>query len=74
MMKKYIVETDTYCDGWVNTWTYNDETLITFDSREAAQAELDCHLHNLKADYEDGLIEDYNPEDFRITEIMEIEK
>jgi hypothetical protein len=32
-----------------------------------AQAELDCHLHNLKADYEDGLIEDFNPEDYRIT-------
>jgi hypothetical protein len=46
---------------------HNDETLIIFDSMAEAQAELDCHLHNLKAGYEDGLIEDYNPEDYRIT-------
>jgi hypothetical protein len=63
---KYAVET-RFAHGFENCWTYNDETLITFDSRKAAQAELDCHLHNLKADYEDGLIEDYNPEDYRIT-------
>jgi hypothetical protein len=63
---KYAVET-RFAHGFENCWTYNDETLITFDSREAAQAELDCHLRDLKADYEDGLIEDYNPEDYRIT-------
>jgi hypothetical protein len=62
---KYAVET-RFAHGFENCWTYNDETLITFDSREEAQAELDCHLHNLKADYEDGLIEDFNPEDYRI--------
>jgi hypothetical protein len=63
---KYAVET-RFAHGFENCWTYNDETLITFDSREEAQAELDCHLRDLKADYEDGLIEDYNPEDYRIT-------
>jgi hypothetical protein len=63
---KYAVET-RFAHGFENCWTYNDETLITFDSREDAQAELDYHLRDLKADYEDGLIEDYNPEDYRIT-------
>jgi hypothetical protein len=63
---KYAVET-RFAHGFENCWTHNDETLITFDSMAEAQAELDCHLHNLKADYEDGLIEDFNPEDYRIT-------
>jgi len=63
---KYAVET-RFAHGFENCWTYNDETLITFDSMETAQAELNCYLHNLKADYEDGLIEDYDLKDYRIT-------
>ena len=65
---KYAVET-RFAHGFENCWTYNDETLITFDSMEAAQAELDCYLRDLKSEYEDGLIEDYNPKDYRITAI-----
>lgn len=63
---KYAVET-RFAHGFENCWTYNDETLITFDSREEAQAELDCYLFSLSAEHEDGLIEDFNPEDYRIT-------
>jgi hypothetical protein len=63
---KYAVET-RFAHGFENCWTHNDETLITFDSREEAQDELDCYLFSLAAEHEDGLIEDYNPEDYRIT-------
>jgi hypothetical protein len=67
---KYAVET-RFAYGFENCWTCNDETLITFDSMAEAQAELDCHLHNLKADYDDGLINDFNPNDYRISEVLE---
>jgi hypothetical protein len=63
---KYAVET-RFAHGFENCWTYNDETLITFDSREEAQAELDCYLFSLSIDYDLGNIDDFNPEDYRIT-------
>jgi len=67
---KYVVETK-FAHGFENCWTYNDETLITFNSREEAQAELDCHLFSLSIDYDLGNIEDFNPSDYRISEISE---
>jgi hypothetical protein len=67
---KYVVETK-FAHGFENCWTYNDETLITFNSREEAQDELDCYLFSLAAEHEEGLIDDFNPSDYRISEISE---
>jgi hypothetical protein len=71
MMKKYIVETNTYCDGWVNTWMENDTIPVVFDSLQDAENELSLYLIELGIDADLGNIIDYDPEDFRITEITE---
>lgn len=70
-MKKYIVETNTYCDGWVNTWMENDTIPVVFDSLQDAENELSLYLIELGIDADLGNIIDYDPEDFRITEITE---
>jgi len=62
----YIVET-RFTYGFENCWVYNDETPMTFETYEDAKAELDCYLHDLKLDYEDGFLDDYSPEDYQIT-------
>jgi hypothetical protein len=69
MMKKYIIETITYCDGWINTWTDDDENPVVFDTLQDAEQELALYLMELGIDADLGNIVDYNPEDFRITEI-----
>lgn len=71
MMKKYIIETNSFCDGWVNTWVDDDEKPVVFDTLEQAQDELNTYLFGLSIDVDLGNIEDYSPEDFRITEIGE---
>jgi len=69
-MKKYIIETRTFCDGWVNTWT-DDGKPVIFDNFQEAQEELNIYLFGLSIDVDLGNIEDYDPEDFRVTEIGE---
>jgi len=71
IMKKYIIETHTFCGGWVNTWTDDDENPIVFDTLEQAQNELSTYLFGLSIDVDLGNIEDYSADDFRITEIGE---
>ena len=51
---------------WENCLQYNDETPIVLDTIEDAQAELKFHFDNLQHAVDDGYIDDYNPEDFRI--------
>lgn len=43
-MIRYEIQTYTFCDGFVNTWTDDDENPITFETREQAQLELDMYL------------------------------
>ena len=69
MMKKYIVEINTYCDGWVNTWMDDDTIPVVFDTLQEAEKELSLYLITLGIDADIGNITDYNPEDYRITEI-----
>jgi hypothetical protein len=66
---KYIIETNTFCDGWVNTWMENDAIPVVFDTREEAQTELDLYLTELSIDFDLGNIDDFNPDDYRITEV-----
>lgn len=61
MAKEYEVQTSTIIDGWVNTWTENDEPL-TFPSTEKAQEAIDEFFDDVK---EAGL-EGYEREDYRI--------
>ena len=66
----YQVQTYTLCDGWVNIWTDSlDDTLVTFATREAAQAELNEYLSEAAYAVKAGYLEDFNPEDYRIEEV-----
>jgi hypothetical protein len=68
---KYVIETDTFVTGWVNCSTDEDGYPLVFDTREEAQAELDEHLFMLGIECDLGNIDDFNPEDYRITEVTE---
>lgn len=54
---------------WSNCFEYNDQTPIVFDTYDQARAELNYHLNNLKHDLAEGIIQHFNPNDFRIVEI-----
>jgi len=60
---RYEVLTDTFCDGWVNTWSADDQPHI-FNSLAEAQAELDNFLLDSEAD---GL--DYSRDQYKIVEV-----
>jgi hypothetical protein len=64
----YQVQTYTLCDGWINTWSEDDE-LMTFDTLEQAEIALKEHLEDLAQFVQIGHLEDFNPEDYRIEEI-----
>lgn len=66
---KYVIETDTFVTGWVNCSTDEDGYPLAFDTLEEAQAELAEHLFILSIERDLGNIEDFNPEDYRITEV-----
>ena len=60
-MHKFIIETYTICDGWIDTWNQN------FDTFADAANELDNFLAEIQEDYELGyLSEPYDREDYRI--------
>ncbi len=62
----YEVQTYTLCQGWVNLWTDEDSTLVTFATREEAQAELQDFLGELTRAVQLGHLDDFNPDDYRI--------
>jgi len=67
----FEIQTYTRCDGWVNTLTDSlDDTLVTFATYEAAQNELDDHLANLAHAVENGLMDDYSADDYRIVGVL----
>jgi hypothetical protein len=44
-MNRFVVLTDTVCQGWVNCWSEDDKPQ-TFATREEAQAELDEYIQD----------------------------
>jgi hypothetical protein len=64
----YQVQTYTLCDGWINTWSEDDE-LMTFDTFEQAQKELQDFLSEMAHAVQIGHLDDFNPENYRIKEI-----
>ena len=75
-LRRFEIQTYTLCDGWTNTWLVSegdsDPVPEVFSSRQAAQAELDDFLAEIKEEISYG---ERNPEDgydaseFRIVEI-----
>lgn len=57
--------------NWENVWTDDGDTLVTFDTYEAAQAELTGYLADLAHFVKTGDLTDYSPEDYRIVEVTE---
>jgi hypothetical protein len=75
-MTLYEVQEFNLCGGWVNNWSFEDDTgnvqPTTFDSYEAAQAELINFIDDCVDEVRDGNMPDapeYN--DFRIVEVQQ---
>jgi hypothetical protein len=72
MATKYVVEHQTLCDGWINTWTVDDEPEI-FDTYQDAENALDSFLSEEKKAFKRGEIDNmYEADEFRITELEEV--
>jgi hypothetical protein len=56
--------------NWANVWTDDDENvLVTFETYEAAQAELAHYLADLAHFVKTGDLTDYSPDDYRIVQV-----
>lgn len=62
----FSVETQTYCDGWVNTWTEEDDSPWTFETPEEAFTALAEFFEGLRAA---NMVDQYDVEDYRVVEI-----
>jgi len=57
-------------NSWENVWTDDDgDTLVTFETYEAARAELADYLADLAHFVKTGDLTDYSPDDYRIVEV-----
>lgn len=73
-MKRYEVQENTICGGWVNTWHEydddNNEVPMRFDSYEEAEEELQNNVYDMQKAWNMGDIDSpFNPENFRIVEV-----
>ena len=46
MQTIYEIQTNTFCDGFVNMWSDDNEDPIVFDTKEQAQVELVLYLQS----------------------------
>jgi hypothetical protein len=65
----YEVQTLTYLNQWENVWTDDGNTLVTFDTFEAAQTELKGYLEDLAHFVKTGDVTDCSSEDYKIVEV-----
>jgi len=56
-------------NSWANVWTDDGDTLVTFETYEAAQAELAGYLADLAHFVKTGDLTDYSSADYRIVEV-----
>ena len=74
----YEVQTYTICDGWINTWSIEDENGTrpeTFNTQKEAQTALKEFFADLQAEIDAGeraQDEGYDPDDYRIEKISDI--
>lgn len=74
---KFEVQQYTLCEGWVNTWSIEEEGVTTpqlFDSKAEAQAEIDEFLREIAEEIEYGERDPdngYDAEDFRVVPASE---
>lgn len=66
---KYEVQTYTLCAGWINIWTDDGNTLVTFETLEDAEKELAGFLEDQAYFVEIGHLEEVCPQDYKIVEV-----
>ena len=76
-MTLYEVQEYNLCGGWANNWSFEDNAgnvqPSTFDSYEAARAELDYFLLECEEELEAGNMPDVpDREEFRIVEVQHV--
>ena len=72
---KYEIQHYTLCDGWINTWTIENEDGSTeseyFETKEQAISALADFLDEENRAYLNGYIESpYDIQEFRIEEVL----
>jgi hypothetical protein len=71
MSTRYEVQHYTLCDGWVNTWSDDTESPITFASINEAVDELDEYLDDTQEAFDCGDLDSpYERSEFRIAEVV----
>jgi hypothetical protein len=65
---KYVVETQTLMNGWLNVWTIEGGRPELFDTPEAAFTALAEFFEGLGSA---NMTHSYNPEDYRVVELCE---
>jgi|GEM_PF-1686717 len=68
---RWEVQHSTLCDGWVNTWTDDDETPVTYASKSEAEQAFKEYLEYQHRAVDDGdWDEKYDPADFRVVFVI----
>lgn len=66
---QYEIQTYTLCEGWVNSWTDENETPVVFDTLEQAEAELSEYLADLQQALDAKDLAEFNPSDYRVVAV-----
>ncbi len=67
--KKFEVQTNTICGGWVNCW-HENEQLLYFISHEKAQEAIDDFIETMEMGVAEGYLSIANtPDDYKIVEV-----
>jgi hypothetical protein len=65
-MNRYEIQHLTLCDGWINTWTDDNEEPVTFSTEDEAYRELCAYLTDALAAAAGGDLTDVNLSDYRV--------
>ena len=68
---RWEVQHSTFCDGWVNTWTDDDETPVTYSSKSEAELAFKDYIEEQHRAVDNGdMDEKYDPADFRVVFVI----
>jgi hypothetical protein len=75
-MSKFEIQTYTLCDGWVNTWTIENEEGISikeyFNTSLEALECLNEFFDDVLQDFNEGNLDSlYDRDDYRIVEVLD---
>ena len=67
---KYEIQTYTFADGWINCWSYDDGSPLTFNDKLEAEAYLIGYGVDINEEHQCGNLADpFNEDDYRIVEV-----